>query len=767
MSALKLPPDLSILAGLATSKPIGDPSLPSSPATLALPAQNQTIALPNSLGSFSVSAGAQAAFAVVNSASDANVDGYFDLEKSTPPAAQDPANAPLLEAPVPYDATQAYLVLTGLSATGKVADKLTVGANGAVGLGGNFALDISACTAFARTTPIWDALQAAAQNFKTVFSSAELQSLSPTETVSLGIQGGLCLTLSLTYTSLAPALAETVASVLGAAGPFSFTAGPSATLSVTGQVTDGYRIYAQRPNPGATRFSITKQASTSLGLDGGLGLSVSVSEPDLDALITAAAAQLAGVLAADLRAALAAGAGSLSLAQTQLVADVAAKLGLSDPTQSALSWLQTELAALATDLVGRITAKVSAQFTYTWQRLTSDALAVQFSVPDAALDAHLPAIVSLDLSAVTALNPPDGIVVTRLLGQTIQQIDVGYGFSFGVFGYVFLKSLDSAQTRFIELDTRTPQNGLLRQFSFLGKRGYTATWFGATQANSVELNAAMPAPLAAPTAGDFTVGLSVAFAWTGVDLGSILETLADHAVLIGASDSDSVPDTLAALSKSGVAAGLTGSATVSLVAPQAALQLLLPALTGPAYRTMYGPYALAWALPCTADVEQFAERAQGNRRGQAYAQMWSSFLATPNPDTSTVPRCCRADLPAIQCPGPLVAAEGEDPNGRVWSAATIAAEASVADLQDAVLNQVPRALSLLQTRQGDFHTLFAACSDGLAELAAQPFGCRVLAALLRLAATQVPGGLGLLSRSVHITWSDSGRTRSVVLKGGS
>jgi hypothetical protein len=225
MSSLTLPPNLTGIIGLATNKPLSDPSLPSSPVSFSLPEQNYSVGLPGNAGRFTISADETASLTIVNSASDANVAGYFDLDRSTAPAAADPSKAPALEAPVVFDPAKAYVVLTALSPTGKVSGKLTVGSDGALGLDGNQTLDVSACTAFARTTLVWDALKQAASNFKTIFPSSELLALTPTEALSYGIQGGLSLSLKFTFTSLAGALADSVLAVLNQAGPFSFEEG--------------------------------------------------------------------------------------------------------------------------------------------------------------------------------------------------------------------------------------------------------------------------------------------------------------------------------------------------------------------------------------------------------------------------------------------------------------------------------------------------------------------------------------------------------------
>ena len=56
----------------------------------------------------------------------------------------------------------------------------------------------------------------------------------------------------------------------------------------------------------------------------------------------------------------------------------------------------------------------------------------------------------------------------------------------------------------------------------------------------------------------------------------------------------------------------------------------------------------------------------------------------------------------------------------------------------------------------DFHSLFSDCNDQIAELAAQNFGCRIVAGILMLAASDTPGCLDGVVRSVQLSWKDSG-----------
>ena len=171
-------------------------------------------------------------------------------------------------------------------------------------------------------------------------------------------------------------LADSMEAVLNQAGPFSFTAGPSATLAVTAQATDGYRVYAQRSPSGGTLFSISKQLSTSMGIDGGLGLTLSIADDSLDSLVHSVFAQAGAIAQSDLESLLQSSTGGLSAQQTTTLS-----------TPSSINWgSQTPSSRSSRPCKARfstfkdrrhqppIALTISAQFTYSWKRLTADSL---------------------------------------------------------------------------------------------------------------------------------------------------------------------------------------------------------------------------------------------------------------------------------------------------------------------------------------------------------------------------------------------------------
>ncbi len=774
MSSLSLPP-LSSINGLAIDKPLGDPSLPSSPVSVALTVPGGTINIPDpgnpsgNLGSFVISCCAQTSVAVINADSDPDPTGYFNLGGSAQAAAEDPSVAPIIEPPVKYDPSLAYVVITGLSVTGKLCGSFTIGSPATLGLDGSAALDASACMAFPRTAMAYASLAAAAASFRTLFSIDELLAPSPSplfQVLSFGVQGSLCLSLKVTATSLASTLADSIGAVLGQTGPFSFTASPSATVTVSVGASDGFRVFAQKA-AGGTVFSFKKSLSTSLGLNAGVGLNVAVDDADLDGIAGSVFDQLAGTISGTTQSILTAVGGAatgLTSAEQQALTRIASRLGLPTTVGADLQALQAKLAALKADLVQRLGQVVSAQFTYSWQRLTTESVAAQFTVPDAVLPKYHVDILCLDLTRLMNAGAADGVVFSRFLGQDTQEIDIGYGFSFGVAGYTFLKSWDSLKLKFVELDSKANDGSLLRQYSFLGKRAYDVSWLQSQQENYVELDASTSGPMASPDASDFQARLSVGFSWTKCAFQDILKTVVDHGAVIDALGSDDVVAAAQSIVAAGLPLGATGDAVVSLTLSDAVLRQLLPILTRPDYLQTLAPYAMARALPF---FEPYAERTNVDVRTATYAQVFADFLATENLSESTVAGLCQSVLGAMGTGVSAGLASSEGSAGVGWTAQSVVASASQDDLQNAMVNMLPGCFSLLQSRAGDFRVVFPSCVSDFSGLAAQSYGSRIFASMIILAASANPAWLARIPRTVQFNWKDGAGSHTILAKQGS
>ncbi len=768
---------LNEIKSFAADKPLGDPSLSSSPAAVTLSSPSQTVNIPDpgnaagTLGCFVLSGGAATSVAIVNASSDPDPAGYFNLGATAQPAAEVSGAAPAIEPPITFDPTLAYVVISGLSVSGKLAGSFTIGGPATLGLDGSLCLDAGACMAFPRATPAQDAVKAAADGFRSVFALPELLAPPPNppatlQVLTVGVQGALSLSLTLTASSLTGTLADAINDALSTTGLFSFSAAPAATVTVSVGASDGYRLFAQKV-PGGTQFSVKKCLSTSLGLNGGVGLTVTVTSPELDALVDSAIDQLVqndeGTLQRLLASAATAVSG-LSAGDQPKLAALLAKFKISISDAGALQELQAKVADLKADIASRLQALVCAQFTYTWQRLTSQSIVARFSVPDAVLPKYHLDILRLDLTRLLAAGPADGVVVSRILGQELQQVDVGYGFSFGLAGFTFLKSWDSLTLKFIELDSSGGGQGTLRQYSFLGKRAYQADWLKASEDQYVELDASTSVALPSPDVSDFQIRLSIAFSWKNRLIRDIVSEVADHGALINAFASGDVAAAAASLVPADLAPTATGDALVSLTVSDAMLRQLLPTLMRGDYLTYLAPYAMARALPF---YPSYPERADADRRTGAYAQVFADFLGLESVSPDTVAQLCAKEFGAQAGISPgLASAEGTLDVG--WTARDVLAEADPGDVQDAVKNQVPGFFAQLQARAGDFHAVFPSCVSDFSTLAAQRYGCRVFAGMFVIAASMNPAWLARIPRTVQISWTDAaGKTRTTVAKQGS
>ncbi len=775
MGILNLP-SWKDLPAFATNRPLGDPVLPRSPVSLGLSPQSSAIDISDpvdqrkTVGRVTVGVDVTTSVAVISRNTDPDPIGFFNLASQSQSATAPDQGGPIPRAPVKFDPASAYVVVSGLSVSGRVDPGFSIGTNGVLGLHGDASLVTDACAVFPQATLCWTALDFATRNFGTIFAIDELLALKgpgtdPWQILSFGAQGTLKCCFTLTAGSLASTLAGAINAAIGDLGPISFCPAPSASVTVSAAIDGGYRVFAQRVNPQgsadapAIAFSIKKSRSTSRGLDGGLGLHVGIKDDDVNALISSVFDQISGVAAGTAQAILARGA-ALDAAQNNALQTILAKLGRNDPAQGAVDSLRSAIASVQAEVVNRLTPTVAAQFTYSWQRLTEASLAVRFVVPDAVLPQLHGRILAMDLADILAHGPANGVQVTDFLGTESTETDIGYGFSFGVAGYTFLKSWDSLRVRFVEQDTEAGDGGLLRQFSFLGKRAYESTWFGRSQKNYVELDAATPAPLPAPSFPDFRLGLSIGFAWTNVGFGAMLNEAADLGVLFDLFDTDDSGQARSRLVAAGLPTDKTGDGLVALTVPDAALRLLLPILAGPDYLGKVAPRAMARALPC---CDLCPERVNVTQRTSIYAGVFATFLATEDVSGDVIARLCREELYGKLSPGALASeSAGQVP----WTAQRTVEDASAENLRDAVSTGALAAFKTLLSQAGDFRDLLPGCVANLSVLGAQSYGCRILASMLVIAACQQPGILDRMSRTLHFTWQDGADQRVLALARG-
>jgi hypothetical protein len=766
MARLKVP-SLKSLKLFIENPALGDPTIPSGPITLSLKQEfTEEISEAGAVsGGVRVNAGLETKLVVVNDALDLNAEEFFDLG-APPHAAEDPEAAPAIEPPVRFDAGRAYVVLAGVSASGRLKGAGEVSAL-RVGLDGTANLTLASCTHFDRETLLQDATNDVIEHFKTVFSLSDLAALRPQETLAAGYGGTLKLALELSSSCLGDAVAAGLQGALGRAVPIDIGVSPTAALEVTAEFSDGYRLYAHGGDKtGRVTFSVRKASSRVLGLDGSVGLRVDLR--DGQALVKALASSMAALVklpAAFVERALASSAlEELSPEEQGYVEKAVDLLKLRDPAIPAWRRFKQVLTEAEKQARAVIPQKLSAGLKYTWRRITTDTHVARFSVDRAALERHHGNILRLDLQPLIeeAKSGMSGIVFDRFLGKKLRKVDVGFGFCLSLNDFVFLKGWDSRTQRYIwlrDLDGRL-------QVSFLGKRAYEGTWLGASEGHAVELDASMPRFTAPPArARDFDLGFHLAFTWTNRRFDSILAEVADHAALVQALPATTVPEALQALQLDTPLSDWRGDAVVSLLVPGTVIESLLAQMTG-AERDELLARALARALPCGEFGAHFETRREIEKRTAAYDPLWRAFLRTPEITPDDFARTAARVIEEID---PKLSRQERDTSQHWgWSAHGVVRNFGGPAALHRACDELRFGLDLLATRAAVAadHRIFEQAVKSFSPLWSDHYGARVFGSYLLLAAQRQPGVLSRIGRKVSLRWSRDGIDHARVYKQG-
>ena len=761
-------PSLKSLQLFADNPSLGDPTIPGSPIPLSISHEyaEDIFEKDAKVGGVRLSLGLQTHLLVVNDPNDLNSDGFFDFGEVEQPAAEDPEAAPELEPLVQFDAAKAYVVVTGVSVSGKLAGSHASNAL-RLGLDGSANLQVATCTALNRTTLLCDGTNEAFDHFKTIFSLDDLRQLRRNETLLLAYGGSLKVQMEISAACLGDALATGLQAALSRTVPLSLAVLPRASIAVNVEVTDGYRLYVQRCDGDADYlFSVRKAASRVLGVEGSVGLKVEfVDAIELLDALTASVSKITGLPGHLVdRACTELDEDELTPDERELVDKAVDVLKLKAPSLSAWRSLKRMLATAEEHARRVVPQKLTAAFGYTWRRMTLKSHVARFRMTFAALERHHADILRLNLTRLmTEARSSNGAVVfEKFLGKKMTKVEIGRGFCFALNEFTFLKSWDTRSTRYIwlrDLDSRV-------QVSFLGKRGYESTWLGRSEGHLVEIDASMPRFIAAPPRPrDFEVGFHVAFTWKKRKLGALASEVADHALMVGAVPSATVEETLQVFSEGAELGQAEGDATVSILVPPSVSELVLQQISGADGDRLLA-HAMARALPSGKLGESFPERAEVDRRMRRYAPVWGGFLQnrTTSLDTLGITASKQFELT-----NPLLARHEEDRERNWgWSVRGIARNfGGAATLLDAC-DDFRFAFRKLAQR-GDAGATYQVFEDSLraaSPLWADHFGARVFASLLYLAAGQQAGLLKRVGRKVAFTWKEGEMQRALEVKQG-
>lgn len=746
------PPDLSELKLFEKNPALGDPGLPVTPIAFKL-SETQSADLTENgakVGAVSLEFSATTSIAFVNDAKDPDPEGLFDLQEPKDPAAEDPEAAPEIAPPIVFDATKAYVVLSGITATGKLAGEGTSGALG-LGLDASGQLSAAFCREVPRATTIRDATLGTFRAYKSIFHPADLQALGPGETVTLGLGGKLKLGLDLTAASVADAIAGAVQGTLGKLIAIETTG--TAKISVSFEVEGGYRVYAQAAAAGGVQFTVRKATSRIIGVEGTVGVTAALKDPAAIAQpLFDQLARITGLPPALLdKIEQSASVEALSDDEKKLFQKAVEKLGLDDPKIDAWQALKKAIEDAKKKVQALLEKKAEAAFTYTWRRTTKQTAVARFVLQGDALARHHANLLRLDIDAIRAdrASATNDVRFDRFLGKKVDTIETGHGFALGWGDFTLMKSWTTRSTRFIwqrDLDDRV-------QVAFLGKRGYEETWFGDKTTHVCEIDASTPhfsAP--PPRPGDFELQLQATFTWKDNQFGDIAREVADHGLLIGALAGSDVSAATVALYQAGLPSRQAGQATVSIQVPAAATAALL---AGIARGEDLLARALSRALPCGSYGENFEARRNVARRTAAYAPIWTELLRAKDLELDVIGRFAAAQLKDID--GSLSRNEDNNPTLRTWSLRGIVEINGGLARETQKISLLLRALLDLHQRASSAEGLkvFETAAGNASPFCGDRYGARTFAALLYLAAEREPGLLPQIARKVSFTWKDN------------
>lgn len=758
MARIKVP-SLKSLRALAHNPQLGDPAAPGAPVALTLSEDfAEDIREGDACtGNVRVGAGLSASLLVVNDVNDPNPDGLFDFTGNCAPE-EPPASAVgelELSAPIRFDPSLAYLVLNGISATGKLSASAD-GSGLGVGLDGSAGLSLATCTAFPRGTRLLNAAEEACDHFKTAFSVADLAALRPNETLVLGIQGSLKLSLQVSTASIADALGVGLRSVCSGDFPLAVSTAPGASLEIGFEVCDGFRLFVQSGAAEGERvFSVRKAGSRLVSADASVGIKATFPQTALLLdLVARSFAQLTGLPGELIDRVVAAGDAHCSFSpdEEQKIERAVSLLKLRDPALPSWKKLRQALKAAEDRVRAVLPRQVEARLGYTWRRLTADSHVARFRIQAGALARNHADILRLNFAALirASRESDSGVVFDRFLGRRSDKVELGWGFSFGLNDFTLLKSADRRSTEFIflqDIDQRV-------QVSFLGKRGYSSTWLDASRGHLVELNAAMPRfTPAPPRAGDFEVGLQVCFTWERQPAAALLADLLDHAVVVGALPGAELVEDGAFRTAVAGRAGGDVDAVVSIVVPPAVMPALLDQLAGPDGVLLLA-YALARALPAGSLGEEFIVRREVEPRMKAYAPVWNSFLANEEVSLDQLGLLASQRF-ALDLPR-LARLESDPERQWGWSVRGVARNFGGTEALREACDKLRFALQQLARRNapGVSYQVFQSVLRDASGLWADHYGARVFGALLFLAASRCPGALAHIPRKISVSWKD-------------
>jgi hypothetical protein len=446
--------------------------------------------------------------------------------------------------------------------------------------------------------PVGSALETAILGARFAFRDADINLLDGSSRLALIAGGNLALSASITFADTLSASLAALDDALKLSQAVALNFQTGASLALAASLSDDFRVvFSRAATSGNIGVAIHKAAGSNVKLTGNLGVNVGLADQTKVAeLLDVYIQQRLGVAYADFQKleqeVCNAGAGTLAAVPADLqgtATKVAQYLGLG-ALQQDLGDLKTRICGAGKKLhdavENAVHTQVTAQFTLSWSRVSTDDTVLAFEVDPTALEPYLAGILFGNLAPVLRLLAPPGDRNFHLLNY-LDTRTVCTGLSFGFTLNLGKWSFGSTTSFQMKVITETSSAG--QRISLDGRNSYTGSLFGESQTYFLDLSAAMSVFKSQPQAKDFLTGLHLSWTWKEKPSSGLADKWADLAAVWGLADglARSVP----------TKGNGNADAAVDLVLSDAGLRALAKAATDPKAWNDAWTWAMVAALP--------------------------------------------------------------------------------------------------------------------------------------------------------------------------
>ncbi|WP_052376692.1 hypothetical protein [Chondromyces apiculatus] len=606
-------------------KPLGAPEIPVSlgkgaveePVTLALAGVNLAIA-----------ASAEATVEAFNAPGDVDREGII----ADKPSATADANDPTRATPVLFLGKHGWLkyaVRVQAKATGEGSMPYLSGS----GSGETTAL-IADYRTHALTENTRTAVAADIMSLRLPFLADHVASLKIDEALVLRVGGNLSTSLTLRWADVFSTNLTALGRLIPAGSALGLTIAAGASVTGLVRLADTFNLVFYRSEAGRIRVLVQKASAREVKVDAALAVTLEATDPAamreavtgaLDALVGTTGLQRFEALLAKLNA------DDLTAEERAILQRILDRIGLAHleqaPAELRHAWEELKTKTRET-LVTLATEKMTAGFTYEYERLAENATLAELNLSDTRLRELHPQLITLQLASVLAHLSRDEL--THYLHQQTLTASQAWGFSLGLRTWSVLGSKDGKTLREVRLYNTPDHVAGPQKIAFLGARTYEGSLLGWKAGWGGDLKAGMTRFRPHPTASDFSYGLYLHIARGGALTEQELREAIDEGAIWGAYPTSDIDEVLTKIKATAAGRPVRARLEMRLDDDLLFREIVRLLSTGPR-----DPYAraLARALPWTSNLA----RNTPETRTRIYAPLWALYLQDKGRDwTPTV-----------------------------------------------------------------------------------------------------------------------------------